>query len=104
MLADEGERIGEQIERHRETAAGVSLHRLVLLERLAVLVEDRHAALLSWLRWTELDAALETSRIAAQQIEDDIGDVLGGNLPVDPLFLIATRETGRHRSGHDIRN
>ena len=42
VLADHRERVGQQIERHREAAARGSHHRLVHLERVAVLVEGRH--------------------------------------------------------------
>jgi hypothetical protein len=42
VLTDQGERIGQQIERHRETAARLAHHRLVTFERIAVFVEDGH--------------------------------------------------------------
>src|SRR5262245_10819579 len=41
VLPDERERIGEQIERHGEAAARGPHHRLVMLERVAMLVEGR---------------------------------------------------------------
>jgi hypothetical protein len=39
VLADERERIGEQVERDRQTAANRAHHRFVTLERVAVLLE-----------------------------------------------------------------
>ena len=43
VLADQRERIGQQIERDGEPAARRPHHRLVVFERVAVLVEDRHS-------------------------------------------------------------
>ena len=43
VLADQRERIGQQIERDRQTPARSAHHRFVVLERVAVLLEDRHS-------------------------------------------------------------
>jgi len=40
VLPDQRERIGDQIHGHGETAARAAHHRLVLLERVAMFVED----------------------------------------------------------------
>src|SRR5689334_7060994 len=45
MLADEGQGVSEQIERDGETAARRTHHRFMMLERVAMLVEDRHMIL-----------------------------------------------------------
>src|SRR5207247_2212481 len=42
VLADERERVGEQIERHGETPARAPHHRFVTFEGVVVLVEDGH--------------------------------------------------------------
>jgi hypothetical protein len=42
VLPDERERIGQQVERDGEPAAGGAHHRFVALERIVVLIEDAH--------------------------------------------------------------
>ncbi len=42
VLADQRERIGQQVQRDGKAPAGRPHHRFVVLERVAVLVEDRH--------------------------------------------------------------
>ena len=42
VLADQRERVGEQIERDGEPPARRAHHRFVVLERVVVLVEDGH--------------------------------------------------------------
>src|SRR5437660_1153843 len=44
VLADEGQRIGEEIERDGEPSARGAHHRLVCFQRVAMLVENRHVS------------------------------------------------------------
>ena len=42
VLADQGERVGEQIERDGEAAAGRAHHRFMVFKRVVVFFENRH--------------------------------------------------------------
>jgi len=43
VLADKGERVGQQIERHRQTAARRTQHRFMTFERVVMFLEYGHS-------------------------------------------------------------
>jgi hypothetical protein len=51
------------------------------------------------LRRPQLDAAREAARVVAQQVDDDLADILGRDLPVGAFLLVAARERGGDRPG-----
>src|SRR4051812_347672 len=53
-------------------------------------------------RRPQLDPARQAPRIVREQIEDDLRNVLGGQLPVSLAAAPAVAEPGRHRSRHHV--
>ena len=107
MLPDERERVGEQIERDGQTAARRAHHRLVVFERVAMLVEDGHVLERAYFFGgfdgrSSMRLGEAARRRCRSRSSDHVGDVLRRDLPVGALRLVAARESGRDRAGHHV--
>ena len=104
VLADQRQRVGEQIERDRQPAARAAHHRFVVLERVAVLVEDRHSRLTSSAASTAA-ARRGSAGCAAgwrSRLTTTSATSSGAIFQSAPFDSSPPDEPGRHRARHHV--
>ena len=93
VLADHRQRVGQQVERHRQPPARRPHHRLVDFERVAVLVEGGlTSALPRRLRRPDLDAAGQAARRMAIRSDDRLAPRPPARAPI-PTWCSTARRT-----------